>query len=151
MAFALPAAIGAQLAYPGRPIIGVAGDGGFGMLMADFVTAVRYELPIKIIVLRNDKLALITLEQEAAGMAEFGTELTNPDFAAFAEACGGLGLSVDDPADVALALKQAFADPRPAVIDVAVDPDALILPPKITLGQVANFSIAKLKEALAAI
>ena len=151
MAFALPGAIGAQLAYPGCPVIGIAGDGGFGMLMTDFVTAVRYELPIKMIVLRNDKLALITLEQEAAGMAEFGTELANPDFAVFAEACGGLGLTVQDPEEIAPALKHAFADPRPAVIDVAVDPDALFLPPKITLGQVANFSIAKVKEALAGI
>ncbi|MFP5329520.1 MAG: thiamine pyrophosphate-dependent enzyme [Alphaproteobacteria bacterium] len=151
MAFALPGAIGAQLAHPRRPVIGIAGDGGFGMLMADFVTAVRYELPVKIVVLRNDKLAMITLEQEAAGMAEFGTDLANPDYAVFAEACGGLGLSVERPEDIGPAVAQAFADPRPAVIDVAVDPGALVLPPKISLRQAANFSIAKLKETLTTI
>lgn len=149
MAFALPGAIGAGLAYPGRPVIGIAGDGGFAMLMADFVTAVRYCLPVKMIVLRNDKLAFITLEQQAAGIPDFGTKLVNPDFAAFAEACGGLGISVEDPGEIAPALERAFADPRPAVVEVVVDPDALILPPKITLSQIFNFSVAKVKGAFA--
>lgn len=148
MAFALPAAIGAQLAYPDRTVIGIAGDGGFGMLMSDFVTAVRYDLPIVMIVLRNDKLAFITLEQEASGLPDYGTRLVNPDFAAVAEACGGLGLCVDRPGDIAPALKEALAARRPAVIEVAVDPDALIMPPKIKLGQAANFSLAKIREAL---
>jgi pyruvate oxidase len=151
MAFALPGAIGAQLSYPDQPVVAIAGDGGFGMLMADFVTAVRYDLPIKVVVLRNDKLAYITLEQHASGLPEFGTDLANPDYAKFAEACGGLGLSVEKPGELGPALRQAFADPRAAVIDVAVDPDAMIFPPKISLGQAVNFSIAKIKEALAAL
>jgi len=88
MAFAMPAAIGAQFAYPDRRVIAVAGDGAFGMLMQDFVTAVRYELPIIVIVLNNGKLGFITLEQESSGLPDFGTELANPDYAAVAQASG---------------------------------------------------------------
>lgn len=148
MAFALPAAIGAQFAYPGRRIIGIAGDGAFGMLMADFVTAVRYELPIIMVVLRNEKLGFIALEQESAGLPDWGTEIANPDYAKFAEACGGVGFSISHPDEIAPALENALASGQPAVLDVAVDPNALIMPPKIELGQAANFTIAKLKEAL---
>ncbi|MDC0886205.1 thiamine pyrophosphate-binding protein [Altererythrobacter sp.] len=147
MAFALPAAIGAQLAYPDRRVIGIAGDGAFGMLMADFVTAVRYKLPIIMVVLRNEKLGFITLEQESSGLPDFGTEIANPDYAKFAEACGGIGFSVSHPDEIGPALENALAANQPAVIDVAVDPNALIMPPKIELGQAANFTIAKLKEA----
>jgi len=148
MGFALPAAIGAQLAFPARRVIGIAGDGAFGMLMADFITAVRYDLPIVMIVLRNDRLAFITLEQEAAGLPDWGTEVANPDYAKFAEACGGIGFTISHPEEIAPALEAALASGRPAVLDVAVDPNALIVPPKIGFGQAANFTIAKLKEAL---
>ncbi len=147
MAFALPAALGAQLAYPDRRVFALAGDGGFAMLMGDFVTAVRYDLPIVVIVLNNRKLAFIKLEQEAKGLPDWGTELINPDFAAVATACGGLGLSVERPEDLAPALETAIAANRPAVIDVAVDPNALILPPKITVSQAAHFGLAKIREA----
>lgn len=148
MAFALPAAIGAQLSYPGRRVIGIAGDGAFGMLMADFITAVRYKLPIVMIVLRNDKLGFISLEQEAAGLPDWGTEVANPDYARFAEACGGVGFSISHPDEIASALENAFASNQPCVIDVAVDPNALIWPPRIEFGQAKNFAIAKFKEAL---
>lgn len=148
MAFALPAAIGAQLAYPDRRVIGIAGDGAFGMLMADFVTAVRYNLPIIMIVLRNEKLGFIELEQESAGLPAWGTALANPDYAKFAEACGGVGVTITHPDEIAPALETAFSCNQPVVLDVAVDPDALIFPPKIQLGQAVNFTLAKLREAI---
>jgi len=146
MAFALPAAIGAQLAYPDRTVIAFAGDGGFGMLMQDFVTAVRYDLPIVVIVLNNGKLGFITLEQEASGLPDYGTELANPDFAKFAEACGGVGLTVTKPNEIGPALEVAVGSGRATVLNVMVDPGALIMPPKIGLGQAANFTLAKAKE-----
>ncbi len=150
MAFALPAAIGAQLALPDRRAVAIAGDGGFAMLMADFVTAVRYRLPIVVVVLNNRKLGFIQLEQEAKGLPEWGTELTNPDFAAFARACGGAGHAVRTAEELEAALAAAFADERPSVIDVAVDPDALIMPPEIDLATAARFGLAKLREAFLA-
>ncbi len=147
MAYALPGAIGAQLAYPDSRVFALAGDGAFAMLMGDFVTAVKYELPIVVLVFNNAKLAFITLEQEAKGLPDWGTELLNPDFAAFAEACGGAGFTVERPDQLEPAIRQALDAGRPAVVDVAVDPDALIMPPKISLSQAMNFGLAKIREA----
>jgi len=149
MAFALPGAIGAQLAYPDRRVFALAGDGAFAMLMSDFVTAARYELPIVCIVLNNAKLAFITLEQEAKGLPDWGTGLTNPDFAAFARSCGGHGVTVTRPDEIRPAIEDALASGKPAVIDVAVDPDALIMPPKIELKQAMNYGLAKVRELFA--
>ncbi len=149
MAFAMPGAIGAQLAYPERRAIAIAGDGGFAMLMADFVTAVRYELPIVCVVLNNSKLGFIALEQQGKGLPEHSIDLVNPDFVKFAESCGGLGIAVDKPGDIRPALREALASDLPAIIDVAVNPDELIMPPKVTLEQAANFGLAKIREFLA--
>lgn len=151
MAFALPAALGAQFAYPDRTVIAIAGDGGFGMLMQDFVTAVRYDLPIIVIVLNNGKLAFITLEQEASGLPDYGTELANPDYAAVAEACGGLGITIERPEDIAPAIDRALAAKKATVINVMIEPDALVMPPEFKLGQAVNFSLAKMKELFEAI
>lgn len=148
MAFAMPGAIGAQLAYPDRRAIAIAGDGGFAMLMADFVTAVRNELPIVCVVLNNSKLGFIALEQQGKGLPEHSIDLLNPDFAKFAEACGGLGIAVDKPKDIRPALREALASDRPSIIDVAVNPEELIMPPKITLEQAASFGLAKVREFL---
>jgi pyruvate oxidase len=145
--FALPGAIGAQLAYPDRRVFGIAGDGGFAMLMGDFVTAVRYELPIIMIVLNNSKLAFITLEQQAKSLSDYGTGLTNPNFAEFAEACGGLGLRVEEPESIRPSLEKAIASNRPAILDIVVDPDQLIMPPKIEVRHAVNFGLAKIREA----
>ncbi|RME61611.1 MAG: pyruvate oxidase, partial [Alphaproteobacteria bacterium] len=120
------------------------------MLMGDFMTAVQYDLPVVAIVLNNAKLAFITLEQQAKGLPDWGTDLVNPDFAAIARACGGLGLTVTKPADLAPAIKQAMMARKPAVIDVAVDADELIMPPKITVSQAVNFGLAKIREAFGA-
>ena len=149
MAFALPAAIGAQLAFPKRRAVAIAGDGGFAMLMADFVTAVRYELPIICVVLNNSKLGFIALEQQSKGLPEHSIDLLNPDFAKFAECCGGLGIRVDKPSDIRPALREALASDLPSVIDVIVNPDELIMPPRITLEQAASFGLAKIREVLA--
>ena len=148
MAFALPGAIGAQLAYPDRRAIAIAGDGGFAMLMADFVTAARHELPIVCVVLNNSKLGFIALEQQGKGLPEHSIDLLNPDFVKFAEACGGLGIAVEKPEDIRPALREALASDKPAIIDVAVNPDELIMPPKITLEQAASFGLAKVREFL---
>lgn len=150
MAYGLPGAIGAQLAYPGQRVFALVGDGGFAMLMGDFVTAVKYELPIIVLVFSNRKLAFITLEQEAKGLPDWGTELTNPDFAAFAENCGGLGLRAERPEEIAPAIAKALEFGGPAVIDIAVDPDALIMPPSISLSQAMNYGLAKVREAFGA-
>lgn len=150
MAYALPGAIGAQLAYPESRVFAMAGDGAFAMLMGDFVTAVKYDLPIIVLVLNNAKLAFITLEMEAKGLPDWGTDLVNPDFAAFADACGGLGLSVERPDQIESAISEALEARRPTVIDIAVDPDALIMPPKVSLSQAMNFGLAKIREAVGA-
>lgn len=148
MAFAMPGAIGAQLAFPDRPVVAIAGDGGFAMLMADFVTAVRYELPITVVVLENRKLGFIALEQEGKGLPEHMIDLVNPDFVAFAEACGGVGLRVEKPEEIREAMGEAFSNGQATVVSVAVAPDELIMPPKITLEQAYHFGLAKLREAL---
>lgn len=150
MAYALPGAIGAQLAYPDSRVFALAGDGGFTMLMGDFVTAVKYQLPIVVLVFNNAKLAFITLEQEAKGLPDWGTDLVNPDFSAFAKACGGVGFTVERPDQLEPAIKDALAANRPAIIDIAVDPDALIMPPEISLSQAMHFGLAKVREAFGA-
>jgi thiamine pyrophosphate-dependent acetolactate synthase large subunit-like protein len=125
MAFALPGAIGAQLAYPDRQVVALIGDGGFSMLMSDFLTAVKYELPITAVIFNNAKLGLIQVEQEVEGMPDFKTGLNNPDFAAFARLCGGEGWRVTEPEELEPALSKALASSRPALVDVIIDPDLL--------------------------
>ena len=147
MAYALPGAISAQLTYPDRTVIAMAGDGGFAMLMGDFVTAVKYELPIVVLVLNNHKLALITLEQRAKGLPDWGTDLLNPDFAAFAQACGGVGFTVKQPGELEPAISKALDSRVPAIIDIMVDPDALIMPPKVELAQAFGFALSRVREA----
>lgn len=148
MAFALPGAIGAQLAFPDRRVFAIAGDGGFAMLVADLVTAVRYELPIVFIVLNNSKLAFITMEQESKGLPDYGTDLRNPDFAVLARACGAAGIVVHSPDQIRPALEEALGAGIPAVVDITVDPDQLIMPPRIHVKDAVNFGLAKLREAL---
>lgn len=146
MAFGLPGAIGAQLAYPGRRVFALVGDGGFGMLLGDFVTAVKYELPIVVVVFNNDKLALIQMELEAKGLPDWGTGLLNPDFAAVARACGGYGASIREAGELGPVLHEALASGKPCVLDVAVDPGVLVMPPKIGAAQAVNFAKAKVRE-----
>ncbi len=121
MGFALPAALAAQLARPDRQVVCLTGDGGFGMLMADFTTAVREELPINVIVMNDERLKNIKKEMARDGYPEFGISFPNPDFADFARSAGGEGLRVEDPAELDDALARAFGSKKPALIDVVVD------------------------------
>jgi len=148
---ALPAALGAQSANPKRQVIALCGDGGFGMSMQDFVTAVRYDWPINVIVFNNGTLGFVKMEMEATGFAEYGeaTDLVNPDFARYAEICGGLGITVRETHEVEPALREALASPRPCIIDAFVNPNELLMPPKIAPAQAWGFSVSKLKEILA--
>jgi pyruvate oxidase len=122
MGFGLPGAIAAKLACPDAKVVCITGDGGFAMVMADFTTAVKYDLPITVIVLNNHDLAMIREEQREAGYPPFGTDLSNPDFAAFAEACGGAGIRVTRPEELAGAVKTAVEMNKPVVIDIETDP-----------------------------
>jgi pyruvate oxidase len=122
MAFALPAALTAQLVYPDRQVICIAGDGGFGMLMADFTTAVAYRLPVNVVLFHDGKLKNISKEQEMYGYPDFGTDLVNPHFADFASSCGGLGIRVEKAEELDAALEEAFSSDRSSLVEVLVDP-----------------------------
>ncbi len=141
MACALPYTIAAQIAYPDRQCIGFMGDGGFAMLMSEFVTAVKYNLPIKIIVIKNNTLGQIKWEQMVfLGNPEYGVELEPINFTAVARACGGHGFTIDDPANCGAILDEALATPGPVVIEAVVDPFEPPLPAKITPDQALNFA-----------
>ena len=122
MGFGLPGAIAAKLAYPDATVVCITGDGGFSMVMADFVTAVKYDLPIVVAIMNNHELAMIREEQREANYPPYGTELTNPDFVAYAEACGGAGIRVARPQDLADAVLQAIRMNVPVVVDIETDP-----------------------------
>lgn len=148
MAFALSGANGAQLAYPDRQVVAIAGDGAFNMLMGELLTAAEYDLPITAVVFDNSKLGFIALEQEAKGLPEHAIAFKNPDMAAIAQACGCLGLRAENTKELSSALSQAFASKKPTVIQVPVDPDALIMPPNPTFSQAQKFAFAKGREML---
>lgn len=143
MANGLPYSIAAQLAHPERQCVGFVGDGGFSMLMAEFATAVKYRLPIKMVVLRNDLLGMIRWEQMVfLGNPEFACDLQPIDFAAFARACGGTGFTIIDPKTCGAILDEALSAPGPVVVDAIVDPAEPPMPPKIELAQAAHFAKA---------
>lgn len=148
MANAMPQAIGAQVSHPGRQVISMSGDGGFSMLMGDVLTLRQSRLPIKIVVFNNGLLGFVDIEMKAAGFLPTGTRLENPDFAKVAEAVGIYGVRVEDPAQLADAVKRAFAHDGPALIDVVTNPVELIMPPKVTLEQAKGFSIWMMKAVL---
>jgi pyruvate dehydrogenase (quinone) len=148
MANAMPQAIGAQIAYPGRQVISMSGDGGFSMLMGDLLTVRQSRLPVKIVVFNNGLLGFVDIEMKAGGFLPVGTHLDNPSFAKVAEAVGIYGVRVEDPAQLADALKQAFAHDGPALIDVVTNPLELIMPPKIKLEQAKGFSVWMMKAVL---
>jgi len=146
MANGMPYAIAAQIAYPERQCVAFVGDGGFSMLMAEFATAVKYKLPIKVVIVKNNTLGMIKWEQMVfLGNPEYGCELQAIDFAAFARACGGTGLTVEDPKDCERVLATAMATPGPVVVEAVVDPFAPPMPPKITMTQAKNFATALAK------
>lgn len=140
MACAVPYANGIQTAYPGRQCLAFVGDGGFAMLMAEFMTAVRNKLPVKVIVNNNGALGQILWEQMALGYPEMGVRFEQPmSFAPWAESCGGLGIRVEAPELVEPALKAALAHDGPALLDVVVNPDEPPMPAKVTYEQAKGF------------
>jgi pyruvate dehydrogenase (quinone) len=148
MANALPQAIGAQVTYPGRQVISLSGDGGLAMLMGDLLTLRQHQLPVKVIVFKNDSLAFVELEMKAAGIVDFGTDLQNPNFAKMAEAAGLLGLRAETADQVEPMIAQALKHDGPALIEVLVSRQELSMPPTITLEQAKGFSLFMLRAVL---
>jgi pyruvate dehydrogenase (quinone) len=148
MANALPQALGAQAAFPGRQVVTLSGDGGLAMLMGELLTAVQNRLPVKIVVFNNSALAFVEVEMMAAGIVPFGTDLKNPDFSKVAEACGLLGARVTTPEELKPALEKAFAYDGPALVDVLVQRRELSMPPTISASQALGFGLYLSKAVL---
>jgi pyruvate dehydrogenase (quinone) len=148
MANALPHAIGAQLAYPGRQVIAMSGDGGLGMLLGELLTVSMYQLPVKIVVFNNSALGMVKLEMLVDGLPDYQTDNASFDYAAIANAAGIHGVRVEQPGDVEATLVEALAHPGPALVDLVTDPDALSIPPHITAAQVKGFALGAGKVVL---
>jgi pyruvate dehydrogenase (quinone)/pyruvate oxidase len=141
MACGLPYAIAAQIAYPERQVVAFVGDGGLSMLMAEFATCVKYQLPVKVVVVKNGTLGQIKWEQMVfLGNPEYGCDLHPIDFALFAEACGGTGITIENPAECGDALDAALAVPGPVIVQGVVDPLEPPMPAKVTVKQMAHFA-----------
>ncbi|NMZ90854.1 MULTISPECIES: ubiquinone-dependent pyruvate dehydrogenase [Pseudomonas] len=148
MANAMPQAIGAQAAFPGRQVISMSGDGGFAMLMGDFISLAQLNLPVKVIVFDNSSLGFVAMEMKAAGYLDAGTELKNPDFAAMSNAMGILGIRVEQSEDLEPALRRALAHNGPVLVDVVTATQELVMPPSIKLEQAKGFSLYMLKAVM---
>jgi pyruvate dehydrogenase (quinone) len=148
MANALPQAIGAQFLDRRRQVVSMSGDGGFTMLMGDFLTLVQYDLPVKVVLFNNSALGMVELEMMVEGLPAYGTTNHNPDFAAIAQAAGAYGVRVDKPKELRGALRDAFRHKGPALVDVVTDPHALSIPPKITGEQIGGFALSMGKMVL---
>ena len=146
MANGLSYAIAAQAAHPERQCVAFIGDGGFSMLMAEFATAVKYDLPIKVIIIKNNTLGQIKWEQMVfLGNPEYGVELQPIDFALFAEACGGTGFTVEEPADCGAVIERALNTPGPVLVQAVVDPYEPPMPADITPEQALKFGKSLLR------
>ncbi len=150
---ALAQANGVQVLDRSRQVIALTGDGGFNMLMGEFMTAVHHGLPVKVIIYNNSALGLITLEAESVGIVPFreAIEFPNPDFAALARACGGHGFTAREPGDLKAAIREALTVDGPAVVDAVVAADEMPNMPHIELEQVGHYALAKIKEAVLAV
>jgi pyruvate dehydrogenase (quinone) len=148
MANALPQAIGAQEAFPKRQVICLSGDGGFSMLMGDFLSLKQLKLPVKIVVFNNGALSFVELEMKAAGILTHGTSLIDTDFSKLAEAAGILGLRAEKPDQVKPMLNQAIKHDGPALMDVVVNRQELLIPPSINLEQIRGFTLYMIKAVL---
>ena len=148
MANALPQAIGAQAAFPGRQIISLSGDGGLAMLLGELLTLRQLKLPVKLVVFNNSTLAFVELEMKAAGLLDFATDLVNPNFAQLAESAGILGLRVEKPEDLRPALQEALAHDGPALVEVIVNRQELSMPPTITAEQAKGFTLYMVRAVL---
>lgn len=148
MANALPHAIGAAYAYPGRQVVSMSGDGGLTMLLGELLTVAEHELPIKIIAFNNGALGMIRLEMMVAGYPSFQTDHGVANLAGIARAAGVSSVMVDDPTQLGAALREAMASPGPFLVDVHTDPNALSIPPHITANQVRGFALAATRTVL---
>ena len=148
MANAMAQGIGAQAAFPGRQVISMSGDGGFTMLMGDFLTLAQYRLPVKVVVFNNGALGFIELEQKSTGFLNFGTELANPNFAAMAESIGIRGIRLEDPSDVGDGIAAALAHDGPVLVDAVVNRTELAMPPSITLEMAKGFTLYMVKAVI---
>jgi pyruvate dehydrogenase (quinone) len=136
MANALPQALGAQVSHPGRQVVPLSGDGGLAMLLGELLSLRQLQLPVKVVVFKNDALAFVELEMKAAGVLHFATDLHNPDFAKLAEAAGLLGLRAETPEQVRPLLTQALKHDGPALSKSGGLPPRPAMPPTVTLEQV---------------
>ena len=141
MANAMPQAIGAAFACPGKQVIAFCGDGGLSMMMGDLMTIVQYELPVKIIVFNNRSLGMVKLEMEVAGIPDRETDMLNPDFTRIAEAMGMPGITIRNPEEVKPELEKAFLHEGPILITIQTDPNALAMPPKLEFDQMKGMAL----------
>ena len=141
-------AIGAQAAFPGRQVISMSGDGGFSMMMGEFVTLIQQKLPVKVIVLNNGTLGFVEMEMKASGFLDTGCELINPNFASMAEAMGVKGIRVESPGDLKQAMQEVFAHDGPALLDVVSARQELVMPPATTMKDAHKFGMFKLQAVL---
>ena len=148
MANAMAQAIGAQAAFPGRQVISLSGDGGFSMLMGDFLSLTQLRLPVKIVVFNNGKLGFVELEQMSTGFLTTGTDLENPNFAAMAEAIGVRGIRIEKPDEVDAAITEALAHDGPVLVDAVVARTELAMPPAITAEMAKGFTLYMVKAVL---
>jgi pyruvate dehydrogenase (quinone) len=148
MANAMAQAIGAQAAFPGRQVISLSGDGGFTMLMGDFLSLVQLGLPAKVVVFNNGALGFIELEQKSTGFLPFGTEFRNPNFAAMAETVGVRGIRIEDPAEVESGIAAALAHQGPVLVDAVVNRTELAMPPSITMEMAKGFTLYMVKAVI---
>src|SRR5712672_3148645 len=148
MANAMAQAIGAQAAFPGRQVVSLCGDGGFAMLMGDFLTLTQHKLPVKIVVFNNGTLGFVELEQKSTGFLDFGVELQNPNFAAMAEAVGIRGIRIEDAGQVEDGIAAALAHDGPVLVDAVVNRTELAMPPSITLEMAKGFTLYMVKAIM---
>jgi pyruvate dehydrogenase (quinone) len=148
MANAMSQSIGAQAAFPGRQVVSLSGDGGFAMLMGDFLTLAQRSLPVKVVVFDNSALGFIEIEQKSSGFINMGTELANPNFAAVAEAVGIRGIRLEDPGEVEDGIAAAFAHDGPVLVDAVVNRTELAMPPSITVEMAKGFTLYMVKAIL---
>ncbi|MFC5724661.1 pyruvate dehydrogenase [Streptomyces gamaensis] len=148
MANALPQAIGAQLAEPGRQVVSLSGDGGLAMLMGDLLTVSAQDIPVKVVLYNNASLGMVKLEMLVDGLPDHATDHARVDFSAIATACGIRATRVEQPSEVGRALAEALSRPGPELVEVITDPNALSIPPRVTGDMVRGFALAAGKVAL---
>jgi pyruvate dehydrogenase (quinone) len=148
MANAMAQSIGVQAAFPGRQVVSLSGDGGFAMLMGDFLTLAQLRLPVKVVVFNNSALGFIELEQKSSGFVNTGTELSNPNFAAMAEAVGVRGIRLEDPSEVEEGIAAALAHDGPVLVDAVVNRTELAMPPSITAEMAKGFTLYMVKAVM---